>query len=340
LYQEKYAKLLQKAGIEVLYRPFINSVESHLKEFGDRYDLVFLFRQQVVERHIDAVKKYCPQAKTLYYTHDLHHLRMMREAELLNDDGKKIDAEIMKAKELKAIADVDSTILVSSAELEILRPQIPEERLEVMPLAYDVPGTTKGYEQREGIVFIGGAHHPPNTYAILFFIKEVMPLVNQSLPDVKFHIVGANPPSDILELASKNIVVHGFIEDLNEFLDQMKISVAPIRFGAGMKGKVCTTLGKGVPVIATPVAAEGLGIVNNKTGLIATTANEFYAAIRKIYNDRVLWLEVSKGGIVLVDELCGPKISYQNLDGILNTIGINSQPKSSKTINFFKDWYL
>lgn len=340
LYQEKYAKLLQKVGVEVLYRPFINSVESHLKEFGGRYDLAFLFRQQVVERHIDAVKKYCPQAKTLYYTHDLHHLRMMREAELLNDDGKRADAEVMKAKELKAISEVDSTILVSSAELEILRPQIPGERLEVMPLAYDVPGTLKGYQQREGIVFIGGAHHPPNTDAILFFAKEVMPLVNESLPDIKFHIVGANPPSEVLELESENIVVHGFIEDLDEFLDQMKISVAPMRFGAGMKGKICTALGKGLPVLATPVGAEGLGIENNKTGFIANNAKEFSAAIGKIYNDSKLWSEISKSGIILVDELCGPKISYQNLDGILSSIGINSQLKISSSVNFFKNWYL
>jgi GT2 family glycosyltransferase len=339
LYQEKYAKLLQKVGVEVLYRPFMNSVESHLKEFGGRYDLAFLFRQQVVERHINAVKKYCPQAKTLYYTHDLHHLRMMREAELLNDDGKKIDAEVMKAKELKAISEVDSTILVSSAELEILRPQIPEERLEVMPLAYDVPGTMKGYEQREGIVFIGGAHHPPNTDAILFFAKEVMPLVNQSLPDVKFHVVGSNPPLEILELASENIVIHGFVEDLNEFLDQMKISVAPMRFGAGMKGKVCTALGKGVPVIATPVAAEGLGIENKKTGMIASTPEEFLSSINRIYRDKDLWLEISNKGIVLVDELCGAKISYQNLNLILDRIGIQTKLKMNNFINFYKDDY-
>ena len=340
LYQEKYAKLLQKVGVEVLYRPFINSVESHLKEFGSRYDLAFLFRQQVVERHIDIVKKYCPQAKTLYYTHDLHHLRMMREAELLNDDGKKADAEIMKAKELKAISEVDSTILVSSAELEILKPQIPEERLEVMPLAYNVPGTTKGHEQREGIVFIGGGHHPPNTDAILFFAKEVMPLVNKTLPDIKFHIVGANPPSEILELESKNIIVHGFIEDLNNFLDQMKISVAPMRFGAGMKGKVCTTLGKGVPVIATPVAVEGLGIENKQTGMIASTPEEFLSAINTIYRDKDLWSEISNKGIVLVDELCGAKISYQNLSLILDKIGIHTRLKTSNSVNFYKDDYL
>ena len=229
---------------------------------------------------------------------------------------------------------------MSSTELEILRSQIPDERLEVMPLAYDVPGTLKGYDQREGIVFIGGAHHPPNTDAILFFAREVMPLVNKSLPNIKFHIVGANPPPEILELESENIVVHGFIEDLNGFLDHIKISVAPIRFGAGMKGKVCTALGKGVPVISTPVGAEGLGIENDKTGFIVNNAKEFSAAIGQIYNNRKLWSKISKAGIILVDELCGPKISYHNLHGILNTIGINSQPKSSKTINFFKDWYL
>ena len=339
LYQEKYAKLLQKVGVEVLYRPFVNSVESHIKEFGGRYDLVFLFRQQVVERHIDAVKKYCPQAKTLYYTHDLHHLRMMREAELLNDDDKKSDAEVMKAKELKAIADVDSTILVSSAELEILRHQIPEERLEVMPLAYGVPGTTKGYEHRKGIVFIGGGHHPPNTDAILFFAKEVMPLVKKNLPDIKFHIVGANPSPEVLELESENIMVHGFIQDLNNFLDQMKISVAPMRFGAGMKGKVLSALGAGLPSVLTPIAAEGLKITNRHNSIIAESPEEIAKAIYDLYINNELWEKISKEGETHANNISGVIGSYKTLSGILNNLGLNSI-NAKYLLNLYRDSWL
>lgn len=338
LYQEKYAKLLQKVGVEVLYRPFISSVESHLKEFGSRYDLAFLFRQQVVEKHIDAVKKYCPQAKTLYYTHDLHHLRMMREAELLNDDGKKADAEVMKAKELKSIYEVDSTILVSSAELEILRPQIPDERLEVMALAYDVPGTLKGYEQREGIVFIGGAHHPPNTDAILYFAKEVMPRIIKVLPDINFHIIGANPPPEILELKSDSIIVHGFIEDLNALLDNMRLSVAPMRFGAGMKGKIITTLGKGLPTVMTDVAAEGMGVLDGENGLIANTPDEISEAVIKIYKDQRLWSLISKNGIQLSESLCGKESSFKSLRKILAGISFEIHPAKTEAIKFYDDY--
>ena len=335
LYQEKYAKLLQKVGVEVLYRPFINSVESHLKEFGSRYDLAFLFRQQVVERHIFAVKKYCPQAKTLYYTHDLHYLRMMREAELLNNDGKKADAEVMKAKELKAISEVDSTILVSVAEFNILNSQQVSDKLEVMPLAYDVPGTTAGYKERKDIVFIGGSHHPPNEDAILFFIKEVMPQISKKYPEVRFHIIGANPSEEVLSLQSNTIVVHGYVENLNDFLDKSKISVAPIRFGAGMKGKVCSTIGKGLPTVLTSIAAEGLEIENLKNGIIANTVDEFVDAIG-LLSDEKLWSNVSNSGIKLINSMCGPDASYQSLANILGNLGINIPRLPKSEIVFYK----
>ena len=339
LYQEKYAKLLQKVGVEVLYRPFINSVESHLKEFGGRYDLAFLFRQQVVERHIDDVKKYCPQAKTLYYTHDLHHLRMMREAELLKDDGKKADAEVMKARELKAISEVDSTILVSSAELELLKSSIPNNQLEVLPLVYGVSGTEVGYENRKDLVFLGGGHHPPNRDAVNFFCTEVMPRLLEDLPEVRLHVVGGNHSDDILQLASRSVVIHGFVEDLSGLLDKMKVAIAPMRFGAGMKGKVCSTLGAGLPNVLTSIAAEGLGIENMQNSMIADTADEMVIAILNLYNNQKLWEIISSSGIKHIDKLNGAYSSHQKLKAILHTLNIKTF-ESSRPINLYKDSWM
>ena len=339
LYQEKYAKLLQKVGVEVLYRPFINSVESHLKEFGSRYDLAFLFRQQVVERHIDAVKKYCPQAKMLYYTHDLHHLRMMREAELLNDEGKKADAEVMKAKELKAISQVDSTILVSSAELALLQSSVPDRKLEVFPLVYGVRGTKAGYVNRKDLVFLGAGHHPPNSDAIKFLCKEVFPHLISHMPELCLHIVGGNQSDEILGLASKNIIVHGFVEDLSSFLDQIKVAVAPMRFGAGMKGKVCSTLGAGLPTVMSEIAAEGLGIVDKKNAIIANSVVEIVQAIVTIYNDQSLWEAISISGIRHIDELNGAHTSYQKFQSILLRLDLHTKD-CPETIPLYEDHWM
>jgi hypothetical protein len=339
LYQEKYAKLLQKIGVEVLYRPFITSVEQHLKESGGRYDLAFLFRQKVVERNIENVKKYCPQAKTLYYTHDLHHLRMMREAELVNDESKKSDAEEMKLKELKAISVVDSTILVSSAELELLRFSVPDRQLEVLPLVYGVSGTEIGYENRKDLVFLGGGHHPPNRDAVKYFCMEVMPLLLNELPEIKLHVIGDNHSEDVLSLASGRVIIHGFVDDLNGLLDQMKIAIAPMRFGAGMKGKVCSTLGAGLPNVLSSIAAEGLGIVNMKNSLIADTADEMVSAILNLYGNEQLWNTISSSGIKHIDKLNGAHSSYQKLKAILHSLSIKIH-ESPKSISLYKDSWI
>ena len=120
-YVPGYTSALQRAGVEVLWAPHIVSVRSHLKQFGSRYSLALLFRPNLVERNIKAVRKYCPNAKVLFHTHDLHFLRMQREAEVLGDAKTLKLASNMKQLEFKAIRAVDATIVVSTAELELLQ---------------------------------------------------------------------------------------------------------------------------------------------------------------------------------------------------------------------------
>lgn len=340
LYQEKYAKLLQKIGVEVLYRPFISSVEAHIKEYGNRYDLAFLFRPQVVQKHLAKVKQYCPKAKILFYTHDLHHLRMMREAELLADEGKKLAALEMKDQELRLIQEVDSSIVVSAAEYELLKPEIGEAKVEVLPLVYDIPGTNIGYENRSGLVFIGGSHHPPNNDAIHFMIREIMPILRKKIPGITLNLVGGNPPPDILALEASDVVIHGRIDNLNAFLDTMKLSIAPMRFGAGMKGKVCSAIGSGLPTVLTSIAAEGIGLENGVNAMIADKPQEIADGIIKIYNNKILWESMSKKGIKVIENLNGPISSYQKLSDILERIQIPIKNKLPKIIELYKDSFI
>ena len=323
LYEPENTTLLQKAGIEVEYAPFTNSVETHLKEFGNRYDLVLLFRPGVVDKHAESVKKYCGKAKTLFYTHDIHYLRMMREAQLLGDEVKLNEAQAMQKLEFKAIESMDSTIIVSSAELQILQPQLPNAHFETLPLLLDIPGTQKKYAERSDFIFFGSFVHPPNLDAVKYFVSEVMPLVRRGLPGVRFHIVGNKSPDEIMAMACDDIIVHGFVEDLGTLLDQMRLSVAPLRFGAGVKGKVGTALAAGLPSILTEIAAEGMGLTHGKNALISKDPNELAQFIFDAYTNEKLWGELSVKAIEFAKDNFGPNASYGSIANIVRYLGID-----------------
>jgi O-antigen biosynthesis protein len=325
LYMPDYTTSLQRMGVEVLYSPYFTSVEQHLKESGARYDLVMLVRPGVAERHGEAVKKYCANAKVLYHTMDLHHLRMEREAELLNDEGKRKAAADMKEREFTAMRAADATIIHSTAELELIQPQLPGTNLCLFPLIMDVHGTEKTYAERRDIVFVGGYQHAPNVDAVQFFVNDVMPLLRPLLPGVRLHVIGSKPPPEIHALASDDVIIAGFVEDLHPVLDQMRVSLAPLRYGAGIKGKVGTSMAAGLPVVATSLAAEGMSLVSGEQLLVADDAADIAAAVARLYQDEALWNRLSKAGIEFADQTWGGEAVWKVMAGILRGIGFAPQ---------------
>lgn len=325
LYMPKHTPALQRVGIEMLYAPYCKSVDQHLREFGGRYDLVLLIRPNVVERHIQSVRKYCSRAKVLFHTIDIHYLRMSREADIQKDRAKKSHAvDEMKQREFAAIRAVDATIVVSTKEIELLRPELPAEKIYVFPLIMDILGTNKGFKERRGIIFVGGYQHKPNVDAVKYFVLEIMPIIRLRLPGVNFYIVGSNPPPEILALAAMDISVVGFVEDINPMLDQMRVSVAPLRFGAGVKGKIASAMAVGLPVVATPIAAEGMSITNGENVLVADSAEDFAEAVIQLYEDEALWHAISKSSIKFADSAWGTEAAWNNLAAILVDMGFEA----------------
>ncbi len=324
LYMPEYTTALQRVGVEVLYAPYVTSVEQHLKEYGERYDLAFLFRPIVVERNIKAIRKYCSRAKVLYHTVDLHFLRMSREAALFQDTEKAKEADEMKALEFAAINASDVSILVSKKELELIQDELPKDKLHVLPLILDTPGTDKRFSDRQDIVFVGGFQHPPNIDAVQYFVSEIMPLLRRDLPGVCFYVVGSKPPNEILALASDDIVITGFVEDLNLFLDRMRVSVAPLRYGAGIKGKIGTAMAVGLPVVATNLAAEGMSLTNGENIFVADNSESFAKAVVNLYQNEALWNRTSQKGLKFAENAWGAELAWKKLSDILTKLGINT----------------
>jgi GT2 family glycosyltransferase len=336
LYMPDYTPELQRLGIEVIYGPYCNSVENHLKEYGPRYDLALLFRPDVIDRHLKKVRQYCPQAKVLYHAMDLYYLRWAREAELKNDASLRQAAEKMKEKELTMIRASDASIIHSTHEIDLLRQYFPSNHLHLFPLILDIPGTKKMFQERRDIVFVGGYQHPPNVDAVLFFVNEVMPILRTRLPGVRFYAAGSKPPAAVQELAGKDVIVTGFVDDLPSLLDRMRVSVAPLRYGAGVKGKVGTAMSLGLPVVATSLAAEGMCLSNGENILVADDAESFASAIIRLYENESLWNQISRSGLEFAEKAWGAKAAYRTLYHILGSVGINSFALRDRPLKLYK----
>ena len=324
LYLPEYTTALQRAGIEVLYAPYVTSVEQHIKEYGNRYALVILFRPIVFEQHFSNIRKYCPQAKVLFHTVDLHFLRMSREAVLQSEEAKHKTADDMKRLELSAICASHASIVVSTAELELLRADLPKANLHVFPLIMDVRGTSKSFASRRDIVFVGGYQHAPNVDAVKYFVAEIMPLLRSRLPGVRFHVVGSNTPAELHALACEDVIIRGFVDDLAPLLDKMRVSVAPIRYGAGIKGKIGSAMAVGLPNVATPLAAEGMSLTDGENILVTEGSQQLADAVAKIYRDEVLWNRISHNGLAFAENAWGAEAAWKILHVILDDLGITT----------------
>ena len=292
-----YSAELQRIGVQVLYAPFWTSFEQILSALGASLDYVLIYRVPVAAAVYDVVRSRAPQAKIIFDTVDLHFLRLAREAELAGDEEKKLAAERMKLIELDMIRKADATIVLSQFEMDLLKKLIPDAALFEIPIVRQVPPPrTKGFDQRRDVVFVGGFEHGPNVDAVQWFVAEVMPRLQARGFIGQFVVVGSNMPLEIKALARPGVIIRGFVPDLEELFSEIRLSVAPLRYGAGLKGKVITSLSYGVPVVATTVAVEGGGFSNDVNVLVADKPDELAESIMRVYEDVELWEQISCAG--------------------------------------------
>lgn len=325
-YINKYSKALQRNGIEVLFSPYVNSLEEHLKDCGKRYDLVILNRVGVAETHLKSVKTLCPDAKTIFNTVDLHFIRLMREAEIGNNSTIKKHAESMKSIEVNLVRSVDVTIVISDYELSLLSGIVSEANIKLLPYWRCISTQVPDITGRNNVAFIGSYKHAPNVDAVLYFANEIMPYLRKYQPGVIFYIVGPDPPPEVTALASDDIIITGFVENLTTFLKQLRVSVAPLRFGAGIKGKVGTALASGLPVVATTIAVEGMSLTDCENVLIADNPDQFALAVANVLQDDVLWYRISENGLEFARQAWGVDSAWETLTDVLSEIGFQSVP--------------
>ncbi|MGV8961134.1 MAG: glycosyltransferase [Stenotrophomonas sp.] len=290
---------LQKLGVEVWYSPYLQGVGRWLQAHGRRFAVVMMVRHHVASECLPLLRRFAPQARTVFDTVDLHYLRERRGAELAADAALLRSAERTRTRELAVMAQTDVTLLVSAAEREQLEVDAPDVQVELLSNLHEVAGQGQPWEARHDLVFVGGFRHPPNLDAMRWFISEIFPQVRQQLPEVRFHCIGADVPEEIRTLGEHQpgVHIHGYVPDVVPYMEGGRIAVAPLRFGAGVKGKINLSMAHGQPIVATTCAVEGMYLHAGKSVLVADDAAGFAAAIVRLYQDRELWQRLADNGL-------------------------------------------
>ncbi len=260
---EPYTSVLQDMGIEVLHGTYYErNWERWLRGHAGYVDVVYMMRPHIAERYVDVVNSLKPRPRTIYFGHDLHYLRLQRQLELHPDKNLAADKVHWERKEYALFEKFDQIYYPSQIEVDEILARNPNLPVKAIPLyAFDqFEDEPPEFSSREGLIFVGGFNHPPNSDGLVWFVNEVFPAVLESLPDLQLHIVGSNMPDEIRRLESRNIKVEGFLSDeaLGELYRRIRMSVVPLRFGAGIKGKVLDAMQKGIPVATTSIGAEGI----------------------------------------------------------------------------------
>lgn len=323
---ERYAADLRRLGVILDYSPERHgSPAEYIRKFGHQYSAFYLQPLWIAADLVPIARKVAPKAKIIFHAADLCFVRERREAELRQDAGLRKAAGRTKRQELGLIRKVDHLVVISDSEKAL----VAAETGGTTPISsftclyakcQDSPAP---FEKRAGVLFIGVFGHRPNVDAVLWFTREVWPLIRRKAPDMAFHVVGNYAPAEILELDGKDgIVIEGHVPDLAPLLSSSRVAVAPLRYGAGIKGKIATAMGAGIPNVCTSIAVEGMGIENGRQALIADAPPAFADAVLRLDADAELWRRLSGAGLGLVREHFSEEAGTRQFERVLKEAGL------------------
>jgi glycosyltransferase involved in cell wall biosynthesis len=295
-HRQPYVASLQRAGVEVQFHPYVRSIPDFLGKHGAEFDLVLMSRHYVAAKHLDTVRELAPHALTVFDTVDLHFLREERLAELAGSGAAKIAKGSTRDEELALVRKADVTLVVSHVEQELLEALEPQARVMVLSNIHELVDDGKAFEDRDGLLFIGGFRHPPNTDAMIWYATEILPRLRQRLPGVRTYVVGGDVPPTLKALATDDFVLTGYVPDVTPYLTGCRLSISPLRYGAGVKGKVNQAMSYGLPVVATTPSTEGMHLIPGSDVLIGDNPDAFADAVARAYSDGQLWHALADGG--------------------------------------------
>ena len=323
-----YRARLQAEGVTCISSALCVSVEEFLRRDGASLDLCILSRVTSGGRYLEALRRFAPGARVIFNTVDLHHVRLAREAQQRGDIAALHDAALVREREFYLVRQSDATIVVSGTERALVEAQVPGAAVVEMPLVRPVraPDRVPGFGARRGVGFVGGFDHTPNVDAVRYLLADIWPLVLARLPAAELSIVGMDLPAELQANLPQGVRYLGAIPDIDPWLDGLRLTVAPLRYGAGAKGKVASSLAASVPCVATPVAVEGMHLEDGVHIAVGDTAARFAALICEVHESPVLWQSLAAGGYARASGEHGIAAGVRRVAALLRQLNLPAGP--------------
>ena len=294
--EPEYKTELARMGVQ---HRFANepTLVSYLVSISSTIKFFHAARPSGMEYFLAEIAPQFPDVRVVFDTVDLHFLREAREHELTTrPKTQRLEFEMAQRRqaELKMVKLADLTLVVSPIELEILTDLGHGARVALLSNAHRAPLTVaRDSASREGLVFVGNFHHLPNEDGLKWFLDEVYPLITESLGNVPLDIVGSPRPKHLERRSFPAVKTLGWVDDLTSVYAKARVAIAPIRWGAGVKGKVGEAWAHSLPVVLTTIAAEGMHIEHPTSGLIEDDAQGFAAAVVQLLTNDAQWEKMS-----------------------------------------------
>lgn len=291
------AAALLAAGITPLVAPWYSSIEEVLRRAGQPSDLVYLHRIDTAWPYHALVRRYCPRALVIYSVGELRHLRLARQAKILDVPSYGVSARGFRTRELAAAQLVDLVITHSPFEAELLR-RLPKVKVMTLPWSVPVRKRPIAFSDRAGVAFIGGFGHDPNLDAVYYLAEQIAPLVRKDKPSMTFRVFGGQ--RERLPRSMPPLEFVGEADDLGAVFDTVLLTVAPLRFEAGLNSMVIDSLAAGVPCIGTSIAYEGMNPPDVVRACVADTPEALAAALLRLSGNQRAYAECAEAGRLYV----------------------------------------
>jgi len=306
------------------------SVEEVLARHARSFDVVYLHRSNTAFVYAPLVRHYQPSAQVIYAVADLASLRLRRQAE--REQRPELAALVRRhaEQELRACQQADAVITHSSVEAALLRRSLRHDKVRVVPFAVSSQPTRTPFASRTGLAFIGGYEHAPNVDAALWLAERIMPEVTRLNPAIRCSLAGSAMPDHVRALANETILPIGAVPDLSTLFGSVRLTVAPLTFGAGIKGKVLESLAAGIPCVCTPIAAEGLGLPEPLSLLVANEPASLAALMVRLHEDEAFNALCAEAGLAYIAERNSHDAVDRALEGVLRAGRVSSLPPAAR----------
>lgn len=332
---QPYTSIYQQMGIEILYGDF--DFSDWLDANGRYLDWVWLARPDIARAYVDVVRAKT-DARLVYYTHDLHFLREQRRYEVEGEDWALSESVRLKAIETSLFQRVDCVMTPSAEEAKVIAKLAPDTTIQVLtPYFFDEPTlsckpASLPLIKRREIIFVGGYRHVPNVDAAILLVRNIMPKVWAVVPDAKVMLLGSHPPQEVIELGGPKVTVLGYVEDLAPYYARARLSVSPLRYGAGVKGKIVSSLEAGVPVVSTSIGNEGIALVHGVDAMIGDTVAELADHVVRLFADDDLLKSLQTAGAAVIHKRFSETLAREGLLAALdlsicNVCGSRQHPR-------------